>query len=312
MREIRVPRLGEHERGLYLKLGLRRAQAISVIHLAFVLELEDKDQVVRNARIALGCLAPTVVRAPAAEAFLRGRALDEATCDQAARLCAEAAQPIGDVRGSAEYRLRALQNLVWEGLRRLAEGRERENWPSAPVLLETGAREQEATDGGQQEITVIQTTVNGQRYTLQEAHTKTLLDALRENAGLTGTKSGCAEGECGACTVWLDGKAIMSCLTPAGQAHGARVTTIEGLADGSGQEPERGGELHPLQRSFIKNAAVQCGYCIPGMLMAGAKLLDERKNPDQEQIRVALSGNICRCTGYRKILDAVIDASQEA
>ena len=130
-----------------------------------------------------------------------------------------------------------------------------------------------------------------------------LLHALRQ-AGLTGTKEGCAEGECGACTVWLNGQAVMGCLVPAAQAHHAAVTTIEGLA--------HNGELHPLQQTFIAHAAVQCGYCIPGFLMAGAKLLQEVDRPDQDQVQVGLSGNICRCTGYRKILDAVLAAGGTA
>ena len=156
----------------------------------------------------------------------------------------------------------------------------------------------------------IHTTINGQPATLGgEATTKSLLDALRDDAGLTGTKEGCAEGECGACTVWLNGQAVMACLTPAGQAHGASVTTIEGLAGTANQESQPA--LHPLQSAFIRNAAVQCGYCIPGMLMAGAKLLAEQPQPTLEQAQVALSGNICRCTGYRKILDAVLDAAEE-
>ncbi|MFL5800719.1 MAG: (2Fe-2S)-binding protein, partial [Roseiflexaceae bacterium] len=151
-----------------------------------------------------------------------------------------------------------------------------------------------------------------------------LLQWLR-SAGFTGTKEGCAEGECGACTVWLDGQAVMACLTPAGQAHGAAITTIEGLARmttddrrpttdtpaSSGPRSSSSDVLHPLQQAFIEHAAVQCGYCIPGMLMAGAKLLDEHTQPDLDQIQAALSGNICRCTGYRKILDAVLAAAAE-
>ncbi len=141
----------------------------------------------------------------------------------------------------------------------------------------------------------IQTNLNGQPALWHGADHKTLLDALREDAGLTGTKEGCAEGECGACTVWLNGQAVMACLVPAAQAHDAAVTTIEGLAAARGAD----GALHPLQQAFIDCAAVQCGFCIPGMLMAGAKLLDERRQHEPDDVRVALSA------GYRKILDAV-------
>jgi carbon-monoxide dehydrogenase medium subunit len=363
LREIRMPALQENQRGLFIKLGLRRAQAISVIDIAFVLTFGDQglgisewekagDSPIANlqspiteARITLGCLAPTIVRAPTAEAYLRGKLLTPDVCAEAARLACADVTPIDDVRGSAGYRLTTLANLLAEGLRRIADGRERTGWPAQPVLLETDERrttKDESTPNSSASsfvlhpsslVETIDTTINGQPYSLEGAHAKSLLDALRERAGLTGSKEGCAEGECGACTVWLDGQAVMACLVPAPQAHGAEVTTIEGLArirdQGSGIRDQGLGieqvsrtdsphppppiphppALHPLQQAFIDNAAVQCGYCIPGMLMAGAKLLDEQAHPSLDQIQTALSGNICRCTGYRKILDAVLAAA---
>ncbi|HUS15374.1 MAG TPA: FAD binding domain-containing protein [Chloroflexia bacterium] len=292
LREIRFPALQPDQRGLWMRLGLRRAQAISVIHFALVLTVDGAR--VRDARITLGCLAPTVVHARQAEAYLAGRELTQAVCAEAGRLACADVRPISDLRGSAAYRLATLAALVAEGLGRLAAGRQAAGFPAHPVLLDTGrpATAPEPPFAGE-----ILTTINGQSRRLAGAAGKTLLNALREDAGLTGTKEGCAEGECGACTVWIDGQAAMSCLVPAPQAHGARITTIEGLAEGD--------TLHPLQEAFVTHAAVQCGFCIPGMIMAGAKLMDERPHATLADAQVAISGNICRCTGYRKILDAM-------
>ncbi len=296
---LRFPALRANQRGLFLKLGLRRAQAISVIDVAFVVTFDG--DVVRDARIALGCLAPTIVRASGVESYLRGKKLDAATRREAARLSLEDASPIGDVRGSKNYRETTLAVFIEDGLARIADGRHADGLLDPPVLLDTGdgsPMPRNAFDG------TIATTINGVPTRLDGAQRKTLLNALRENAHLTGSKEGCAEGECGACTVWLDGMAVMSCLVPAAQAHGASIVTIEGLADGE--------TLHPLQQAYIDRASVQCGFCIPGMLMAGAKLLEEHAHPTLAQHQSAISGNICRCTGYRKILDAMIEASQAA
>jgi xanthine dehydrogenase iron-sulfur cluster and FAD-binding subunit A len=300
IREIRFPALSGMRRGLFLKLGLRRAQAISVINLAVVLAF-DPDERIADARIALGCLAPTIVRARLAEAALVGRLLDAPTIAVAAEAAGADAAPIDDIRGSAAYRLATLHALVTQALERLAEGREADGFPARPVLLQTPAPAVASPLPAARFSGNVEAAINGKRRTLAGAGAKTLLEALRDD-GLTGSKEGCAEGECGACTVWLDGAAVMACLVPAAQAHGAEITTIEGLADGD--------SLHPLQQAYIDCGAVQCGFCIPGMLMAGAKLLDERREPALVEQQAAISGNICRCTGYRKILDAMSAAAR--
>ena len=139
--------------------------------------------------------------------------------------------------------------------------------------------------------------VNGDsRETLVPVH-KTLLEVLREDLGLTGTKHGCELGECGTCTVLVDGEPMLSCLALPVEPEGARITTVEGLAEG--------GRLHPLQQAFAELGAAQCGYCTPGILLTATALLAERPSPTREEIKGALAGNLCRCTGYTKILDAV-------
>jgi len=144
--------------------------------------------------------------------------------------------------------------------------------------------------------------VNGKRYELAVEPYETLLEVLRNRLGLTGTKMGCGKGECGACTVNVNGKAILSCLTLAAQVDGKEILTIEGL--------QRGAELHPLQEAFVQRSAVQCGYCTPGMIMAAKALLDREHNPSEEVVRKALSSNLCRCTGYDKPVKAVLDAAR--
>ncbi|MBI2265870.1 MAG: (2Fe-2S)-binding protein [Armatimonadetes bacterium] len=145
--------------------------------------------------------------------------------------------------------------------------------------------------------------LNGNPVNAGIAPTQTLLDVLRESFRLTGTKEGCSEGECGACTVLVNGKAVVSCLMLAPQAEGCEVTTIEGLS--------LGGELHPIQTAFVKEGAVQCGYCTPGAVMSSYALLSENPRPGEGEIRAAIAGNLCRCTGYQKIVKAVQRAAEE-
>lgn len=149
---------------------------------------------------------------------------------------------------------------------------------------------------------ILSLTVNGDTTRLVLSSSRTLLEVLREDLALTGTKHGCELGECGACTVLIDGVAVLSCLTLAVRAEGSEVTTVEGLASGT--------VLHPLQAAFAELGAAQCGYCTPGMLMAAKSLLDSEPDPSRDQVEQALAGNLCRCTGYIKILDAVSLAAE--
>jgi carbon-monoxide dehydrogenase small subunit len=151
-------------------------------------------------------------------------------------------------------------------------------------------------------LQAIRLLVNGDEVCVAVPPERTLVELLRQDLGLTGTKQGCDEGDCGACTVLLDGEPVLSCLTLALEADGARVETVEGLA--------RGARLHPLQEAFVRHGAAQCGFCTPGMLASARALLARDPAPSRDAIREALSGNLCRCTGYVKILDAVEDAAR--
>lgn len=295
--------LNENQRGIYLKLGLRRVLAIAVTNVAIVLTL-DGSKNVTGARIALGSVAPTIIRASEAEASLKGAPLMTERIAEAAKRAAQAARPIDDVRGSAWFRTEEVIALVQRGLEAIQAGETRLGLPEPDAMVRLWGKAKRPpklcgptiahrTRGDEP----IQCVVNGENVSVQGANGKTLLRMLREDLGLTGAKPGCEEGECGACTVWLDGIAALACLTPAPRAHGARITTIEGLS--------KGGQLHPVQEAFIKEDAVQCGYCTPGFVMSAAKLLEEIPHPTREQIKTALSGNLCRCTGYYKIIRAV-------
>jgi xanthine dehydrogenase iron-sulfur cluster and FAD-binding subunit A len=303
---IMFPALQPGQRGIFVKLGLRRSHAIAVVNAAAVLTF-DGDRVSR-ARITLGSVAPTIIRAPEAETALAGETLAQETIARAANLAAQAAAPIDDIRGGAKYRREMVRVLVGRALNSLRDGTERAKLPSTWPMLwgqENGRFQPligEAIVHRSDGDMPIECTVNGRRVVVQGASDKTLLDMLREDLGLTGAKEGCAEGECGACTVWMDGVALLGCLVPAPRAHGTHITTVEGLA--------RADELHPVQQAFIDEGAVQCGYCTPGFVMSGAKLLEEIPKPTHEQIIGGLHGNLCRCTGYYKIVRAIEKAAE--
>ncbi len=301
--------LNERSDGIFIKLGLRRAQAISVVNVAAVVERAGagEDAAVVRAAIALGAVAPVVVRANAAEGFLVGKPLNTASIAEAARLAVEAAAPIDDIRSSADYRRAMIETLTARALRQIAGGEAHAGWPTQPVMLwgDTGGvwpvetpRRSRAQNGAASKADQT-ALVNGRVTALPGA--MTLLDSLRA-AGLVGVKEGCAEGECGACTVVLDGMAVMACMVPAERAWGSEVVTVEGLGAAE--------QLHPVQQAFVQSGGVQCGYCTPGFIVSAAKLLEERPHPDASAAAEALTGNFCRCTGYHKIIDAVVLAGE--
>jgi xanthine dehydrogenase iron-sulfur cluster and FAD-binding subunit A len=318
--DISFPAMKPNQKGTFVKLGLRRAQAISLVNAAVLLTLDGKR--IQKAVITLGAVAPTIIHAQQAEAFLVGQELEETSIARAAELAMQAARPIDDVRSSADYRHEMVRVCTLRALRLLSRGAERKEFPARPVLLwgkdvnghvpdASPGRVPDASPGSAPALPHVSrhaasddvvTTINGREYRFSGVQDKTLLRLIREDAGLTGTKEGCAEGECGACEVFLDGVAVMSCLVPAARAHGATIVTIEGLA------PEGG--LHPVQQAFIQAGAVQCGYCTPGFVMSAAKLLEEQPHPTRDEIRQSISGNLCRCTGYYTIIEAIERAAQ--
>ena len=308
--DISFPAMTKDQRGTFIKLALRRAQAISLINIALVLTL--KRGTITSASVTLGAVAPTIIHASNTETFLLGKKLTDDVITRAAELTMNASRPIDDLRSSAAYRRETVKVITGRGLRYIRNKTERNGFPRDPVLLWGGEK---TTEGVPDSIMSrpaeslkwtaghgdIHTQINGIIHSFTSGYNKTLLRLLREEGALTGTKEGCAEGECGACTVFLDGKAVMSCLVPAPRAHNAEIVTIEGLADGE--------NLHPVQQAFVVNGAVQCGYCTPGFIMSATKLLEENPKPSRDDIDQAITGNLCRCTGYYKIVQAIEDAS---
>lgn len=300
VKEVTFPALKPAQLGSFMKQALRRTQAISVLNCCVLLNLEA--DFVQNAQITMGSVAPTIIHATEAEKYLVGKRLDADVIKEVGRLAAEATRPISDVRASDEYRLYMMQILVEDGLKELKKGTHLQKVPLKPVALDTNegfqSRGLYEWDGA-----TIQTSINGQTYVVDNSSDMTLLNMVRERIGFTGSKVGCEEGECGACTLFLDGKAVVSCLVPAPRAHLAKITTVEGIMEGE--------SLHPVQQAFMDHGAVQCGYCTPGFVMAAVKLLQENPNPDREIIKEAISGNLCRCTGYYKIVEAIEAACEK-
>lgn len=299
---IRIPESPANAGSSFLKLSRVRAD-LAKISVAVRL-VRDGDQIV-SARIALGSVGPTVVRAKKASSMLCDRPFSKDLILNAARIVGDEISPIDDVRSTADYRKKAAVALVHDAIMLAWDRPElkpspiRGEWEQ-PKAVPRGERDTLVlrTD----DVATISLTVNGETLELDVAPNELLLNVLRERLELTGTKYGCGIGECGACTVWLNGSPVLGCLVLAVSADGSEVRTVEGLA-----APD--GTLDPLQDAFIEENAFQCGYCTPGMLMMTKKLLEEIPHPTEDEIRDYLKGNHCRCTGYSSIVRAVNRAS---
>ena len=298
----------------FIKIS-RVAADLAKASVAAVL-LREGDRVV-DCRLAFGSVGPTVSRTRRAEEVLAGKPFSAELALEAGRVAAEEISPIDDVRSTAWYRREVVKALAhdvlqvaWErageqeaGGRKQEAGSRRQEAGST-VLRNTQYATRNTLRVGPTETHIINLTVNGVRHTLSVAPNELLLNVLRERLELTGAKYGCGIGECGACTVHLDGKPALSCLVLAVAADGSQVLTVEGLA-----RPD--GELDPLQEAFIEHTAFQCGYCTPGMLMMTKSLLGEIPSPTEDEVRDYLKGNRCRCTGFASIVQAVMGCGQD-
>jgi carbon-monoxide dehydrogenase medium subunit len=311
---VRLPKSVGQAGSAFVKIGRVRAD-LAKVNVA-VRVTRDEAGRCASARIELGSVGPTVLRARKCELLLTKEAVTEDRLLAAANSAAADIQPIDDVRSTAEYRRRVAVALVhdcvelaWKrcsgadavGLPRVL----REAEAKANLTAERRAAVLPSLSVDADESVVISLTVNGEAMEIDVAPNELLLNVLRERLELTGSKYGCGIGECGACTIWLDGQPALGCLVLAVSADGADVRTIEGLA-----APD--GTLDALQQAFIDENAFQCGYCTPGMLMMSKKLLEEIPQPTEDEIRDYLRGNHCRCTGYVSIVRAVGRASGTA
>ena len=270
----RAPRSGD----AYLRFIPRTEMDIAVVSAGVNLTL-DEHGVVKAARVALGAVAPTVLLVEEAAEALIGTKLDEAALERLAKACFGGLPPH---RRQAGY-----HRVQKEGCGRAGQAGRHDRLCTCRRQMMAGV--------------AVSTTINGDNVEYLCQPDETLLDVLRDRLGLTGAKEGCGTGDCGACSIILDDRLVCSCLVLGAEAEGRRVETIEGMAHGD--------KLHPLQQKFLEHAALQCGICTPGFLMAAKDLLAKNPDPTEEEIRFGLAGNLCRCTGYDKIVRAVQDAA---
>jgi xanthine dehydrogenase iron-sulfur cluster and FAD-binding subunit A len=319
----RVPEPGS--RSVFLKLGRRNAMAISRLTVA-ALGRQDGDGRIIEARLVPGSATPQIRRFGAVEEMLVGQVPDEQLLAEAGRAAAAEMRALSGRRWSSEFKEPALASMVTQALGIVFSGHAVSSPARAGGVVTAGAPqdalrrsysgeephqavrgdsaagarlpESQPADARGASVVKLHFTLNGRPVSVDAPPDISLLALLRDHLGVTGTKEGCGIGECGACSVILDGRVVNSCLTLAAQAGGREVTTIEGIRGPNGGPND-------LQQAFIDYGAVQCGFCIPGMVLAGEALLAANAQPTRTEIRQAIAGNLCRCTGYQQIVDAI-------
>lgn len=289
----------------FLKKGLRKAQAISVLNMSLLCEYNDNFDI-DSLRLAFGSLAPTVVRAYKAEEFAKGKNLKHLDINGLIEKALESISPISDLRSTSTYRTHTAGVLLGRGLESKISNLKnlKEKYVLKNVTL-WGNRSTAfiALDHAHENKTKtkIRYTLNDEFQEADYIPGQTVLDIIRNTQRFTGTKEGCGEGECGACTIFMDGIAVLACLIPAPRAEGTRLETVEYLSKNG---------LNNIQKAFIEESAVQCGFCTPGFIMSATKLLEEFPKPTIDEIKIGISGNLCRCTGYYKIVTAIQKAAE--
>jgi xanthine dehydrogenase iron-sulfur cluster and FAD-binding subunit A len=302
--DIWFNKTGENSFSFFKKQGLRKAQAISLLNVSVVCKYNESYDI-SDMRIAFGSLSPTVVRAREAEEFANGQNLRKIDLKVLIEKAIESISPISDIRSTSTYRSHMAGTLLRRGLEWKIKNIEKSKneiirnvtlWGKSPSPYNPLTNS--STNKNKSKISFL---LNDEVAVAEYIPGQTALDIIRNKGILTGTKEGCGEGECGACTIFMNGVAVLACLIPAPRVEGTIIQTIEYLSKNG---------INKVQKAFIEENAVQCGFCTPGFVMSATKLLEELPKPTDDEIKMGISGNLCRCTGYYKIVTAIQKAAE--